>query len=61
MKKMWQKPELVLIFRGRSEEAVLTACKTGAAPDSGSQTIQAGGACIENLVNCDPCVGLIGS
>jgi len=27
MKKNWEKPELVVLFRGKPEEAVLTHCK----------------------------------
>ena len=29
MKKAWQKPQLVVLTRGRPEESVLTACKIG--------------------------------
>ncbi|MCK5100625.1 MAG: hypothetical protein KAR45_21120 [Desulfobacteraceae bacterium] len=28
LKKIWQKPELRVLCRGKSEENVLTACKT---------------------------------
>jgi hypothetical protein len=29
VKKAWKKPELIVLVRGRPEEAVLAACKTG--------------------------------
>ncbi len=33
MKKKWNKPELVVLVRGRAEESVLAACKSiGAGP-----------------------------
>ena len=27
-KKVWEKPRLIVLFRGRPEESVLQACKT---------------------------------
>ena len=29
MNKVWQKPKLVILYRGRPEESVLYGCKTG--------------------------------
>lgn len=29
MKKIWKKPKLVVLYRGKPEESVLQACKTG--------------------------------
>jgi hypothetical protein len=33
----WRKPELIVLVRGRPEEAVLGACKTGGALGPGDQ------------------------
>jgi hypothetical protein len=32
--KTWQKPRLVVLARGKPEEAILTACKTGQNTDT---------------------------
>ncbi len=32
MKKPWETPELIVLFRGRPEESVLTHCKHKASP-----------------------------
>ncbi len=29
MKKVWEKPELVVLVRGKTEESVLASCKGG--------------------------------
>jgi hypothetical protein len=29
VKKSWQKPKVIVLIRGNSDEAVLTICKTG--------------------------------
>ncbi len=29
MKKTWEKPKLIILEKGRAEEAVLSGCKTG--------------------------------
>ena len=34
-KRPWSKPELIVLLRGRPEEAVLLACKTAAYPIGG--------------------------
>ena len=51
MRKTWQKPKLIVLFRGMPEERVLSACKTegGGGPESDL------GDCIENGANCDIC------
>lgn len=36
-KKAWQKPELIVLIRGRAEEAVLVGCKNGDESQSGDQ------------------------
>jgi hypothetical protein len=61
MKKTWRKPKLVVLFRGRPEEYVLSACKSAANPSGGATDIQSGAECLENLVNCDPCVSGTGT
>ena len=35
MKQTWNKPQLVVLVSGKSEEAVLVACKTGQSPNPG--------------------------
>jgi hypothetical protein len=36
MNKVWQKPKLIILYRGRPEESVLASCKAGiAGPASG--------------------------
>ncbi|MBN1996265.1 hypothetical protein JW935_01850 [candidate division KSB1 bacterium] len=41
MKRKWDKPELVVLVRGKAEESVLAACKSlGAGPgDNGPATL----------------------
>ena len=36
MKKIWKKPELVVLVRNRPEESVLTHCKAGVSPSNPS-------------------------
>lgn len=38
-KRVWSRPELIVIVRGGSEEAVLTACKVGHAPGGNGVTV----------------------
>jgi hypothetical protein len=38
MKRIWQKPKLIILERGRPEESVLQACKTSAV--AGPNTIK---------------------
>ena len=35
MKKSWTRPKLIVLFRGKPEERVLTACKNGYGSASG--------------------------
>jgi hypothetical protein len=50
-KEKWQNPELIVLVRGRPEEAVLSACK-GELP--GGYNDQAG-ACLVGALACDVC------
>jgi hypothetical protein len=59
--KTWSKPKLVVLFRGRPEEYVLSACKNEANPDAGATQNHPDTICMENLVNCDPCIGTVGT
>jgi len=49
MKKAWEKPQLLVLTRGKQEEAVLSACKGTIIVDPSSDS----GICYET---CDPCV-----
>jgi hypothetical protein len=51
MKKVWKKPELVVLYRGKPEESVLQNCKGGATTGpvsffSGCNTIESNSACL---------------
>ncbi len=50
MKKVWQKPELVVLVRGKPEESVLAACKggvfTGAVHDKVGCRSKVSGKCV---------------
>lgn len=60
MRKTWQKPKLVVLVRGRPEECVLSACKTGGtATEATPATNELD--CIENLVNCEVCSAMNGT
>ena len=37
MNKVWQKPKLIILYRGRPEERVLATCKDGIGTDKPSQ------------------------
>ena len=51
MKKVWCKPKLIVLYRGRPEEAVLTFCK-----DSGGQTsANSGLSACNDAVTCPDC------
>lgn len=41
--KVWKKPKLVVLFRGRPEEAVLQACKSNQTVGPGTNTCNLGG------------------
>jgi hypothetical protein len=52
VRKEWEKPQLIILVRGRPEEAVLTACKSsGAGPGTDFA------ACTDIVVppNCEKC------
>ena len=57
MKKTWQKPKLVILFRGRPEEYVLSACKEAAGTGPASNL----GDCEVNGLFCGECEGNGGS
>ena len=59
MKKIWQTPKLVILFRGRPEEYVLGACKSANDPTAGTSGTDS--ACVENAVNCIACMDAGGS
>ena len=60
MRKTWQKPKLVVLVRGRPEEHVLGACKTGGAATEASPSINETD-CRQNLLNCEDCSSIAGS
>lgn len=53
MKKRWETPELVVLFRGRPEESVLTHCKHANNPPVSPQSFQ--GDCNSNPASCSAC------
>lgn len=48
-KQAWSKPELVVLVRGKPEEAVLSSCKGDGPPTSSGQ---GWGMCAVNCGNC---------
>ncbi len=48
MKKVWSKPKLISLYRGRPEEAVLGVCKTTETGQSGpiDNSCLGGGECV---------------
>ena len=57
MKKLWEKPNLVVLIRSRPEESVLVHCKlgyTGGGPDSRVQGCHAATSCntMDDSGNC---------
>jgi len=42
-KKHWEKPKLIVLFRGRPEEAVLQVCKSAASIGPGTNQCNLGG------------------
>lgn len=62
-KKKWLKPELVILFRGKPEESVLTVCRYNAAPlgTGGEQSEMLGHGCQATRLNsCQACQSLGG-
>lgn len=59
----WQRPELIVLRRGRPEENVLEACKYNAAPDGtgGVQTAIGHGCQASKAGSCQACQSLGGS
>ena len=62
-KAKWHKPELVVLFKGRPEESVLTECKANAAPDGtgGIQTLIGHGCQAAKTGSCQACQSLGGN
>jgi hypothetical protein len=52
MKKLWQKPKLIILERGRPEEMVLVTCKVGVLRTTSNN--KKGGCCITSA-QCPPC------
>ena len=53
MNKVWQKPKLIILYRGRPEESVLQACKiAGSGAASGAVAVKVND-CSKNP--CNPC------
>lgn len=46
--KKWEKPQLIVVVRGRPEEAVLSDCKHPIAPFGPGSSV----ACSQSLVSC---------
>jgi hypothetical protein len=42
-KKSWKKPKLIVLFRGRPEEAVLQVCKSNSSIGPGTNQCNLGG------------------
>ena len=54
--KTWQKPQLVVLVRGKPEEAILTTCKTGMGTNVSGPYWQRYGCVMtyEMIHDCDP-------
>ncbi len=52
-KKKWEKPELVVLVRGRPEEGVLATCKEGYVAGSGSGSYSTHGKCLDACSACN--------
>jgi hypothetical protein len=48
-RKLWQKPQLIVLVRNKPEEAVLLACKNGASPGPNSGSGTCWESCLEVL------------
>jgi len=61
-KLKWQRPELIVLHRGRPEESVLEACKYNAAPDGtgGIKTAIGHGCQASKAGSCQACQSLGG-
>jgi hypothetical protein len=53
MKKPWHTPELVILFRGRPEEAVLCICKHACTPAVSPQNFR--DSCNLSITCCSAC------
>lgn len=61
-KKLWVKPELIILYRGKPEESVLTICRYESAPDGtgGIQTLIGRGCQAKKTGSCQACLDLGG-
>ena len=48
MNKVWQKPKLIILYRGRPEESVLAVCKAGTSPDKAQSVSNKQNDCYKN-------------
>ena len=51
--KVWKKPELVVLYRGKPEESVLTHCKHANNPPVSPAALQ--GDCNDSVTSCGAC------
>lgn len=51
--KVWKKPELVVLYRGKPEESVLTHCKHLNNPPVAAAALQ--GDCNDSVTSCGAC------
>ncbi|MCJ7644036.1 MAG: hypothetical protein MUP28_06125 [Candidatus Aminicenantes bacterium] len=51
--KIWKKPELVVLYRGKPEESVLTHCKHANDPPVTAANLQ--GDCNDSVTSCGAC------
>jgi len=55
MRKLWKRPELIVLVRGTADERVLQGCKSDGY-DNGPETSFSGGTpCWTNGINCAAC------
>jgi hypothetical protein len=54
MKKAWEKPKLVVLVRGKPEEAILNGCKDWAGPPPNGP-VSDYTQCMEGTANCIEC------
>ena len=67
--KIWKKPKLVVLFRGRPEEAVLQVCKSDTAIGPGDSACNTGGGAYNpcdavtatQIFIAKPCLLILGS
>ena len=55
MRKLWKKPELIVLVRGISDERVLRGCKGSGPYNSGPSPDFQATPCLENGLHCGAC------